>query len=1422
MYCHLNVKTGTRADGKSAVAKYEYISRIGKYSFGFHDDVVHVESGNMPAFAASEPRLYWAAADEYERSNGRLFRSLTGALPNALDFTARLALARSFAAEVTAGELPYTLALHAGDVNRGGVPDNPHFHLVFSERVNDGVLRAAEAWFRRAAAKGKDPALGGARKSARTKPREWLVATRHGWAAKLNQALERAGIADRVTAESHETLLARAAVAGDVMEMERLVLNPPAPHIGPSAKHRWEDRDLVEHADRYAQHEQAVERAWSIWWTHTKQIAEAEVGWAQVESLDVRIAELEAEQRVEEAATAEREERERQEAARRAAEERRRADVEEREGAVDAVSQGCVWRTEEQREVLAGAERPLTLDERDGIVERVERRIGEDLDLREGEVGATVIGAELLEDMSGAGAVGEALRGLAARERIVEKVEQRVDKDLRDREEELRSIAPGEQYLAEAKHAVLGVTERPPTFAERESMVTTAGQRLAKDLDEREVRFLANGGSQQLLASAIREVCAYEPSGDGPSLSERSRLIALAEQWHAEALAADAEWSTRLDSVEEMLRATSIGAGHLSAAQQEVENAGRDPSSLETRETVVTMARRCVERELDGRETAVSWRRCAGGSADEVDGAGLYTGKLAELEAGAAAEGGSLHPAHREQALVWAERQMDRLDVLSAAEALDPFFGKLAELGSSRSLKAVERSLDHAENQRRRAAARRQARIDALSEDERHLFNKHLDVLEPSWRETKTARSANIDSALDYAAATQLADLDRSIERRRLDIHETPGDGYARLLRAGFERESRQGKVRALTAVETYLGKHFDQQEEKIRTDEEGEAFLRRGRVEVLETDRVPETLAERGRVLEMAEALRQAAMAERRRRAAAQRHDRLKRLFAVPGGDLVFFAVLDACKPRWREQGTVPADIDVALDRAERRVDRRQPVSAEHAVIVGAEQTFPDASSEDFRQAGVGFPQGSHHAHISQRLSDRRRASALAAERAEPPATPARVQRIITWLRTQVDRLLEWLGVVKPVTRQPAPEPAQPVSAAPTGHRTDEEAREKSVSDREGEQLDRLEKEHVGRAGHEDLLVEAAGALGEDGRTLSLGERWEVYERAQSRFEEEQRKLDREEAAVRKDPAGEEFLRNARHEVIGIADREVTLAERARIVKAAATLQQQAEQEREWEELERLKRTEKYEAQVRHAAAVALENLPLATSHLVDDDVGLFVAGQMFGRLKERARDEYVRDTISEVEREQCSKDANHPVGADVAANARDAAVQDHLMKIAEDSHRILIAEHEKASRGWFGRRPGAKLEIPTLDVLMQKETERHESQLLKIFEAACDQVRPLQQHGRPVSEVPPPEVRGPELPQQQGEDATVAAARAEERLKKGYDRLKNRLDISFEDFKKIRDAPLSENTGGAGTDRPAPQTGEPAQAPADRSRNR
>ena len=44
VYCHCNVKTGTRASGQSAAAKYDYISRTGKYEQpAGRREVVHLE-----------------------------------------------------------------------------------------------------------------------------------------------------------------------------------------------------------------------------------------------------------------------------------------------------------------------------------------------------------------------------------------------------------------------------------------------------------------------------------------------------------------------------------------------------------------------------------------------------------------------------------------------------------------------------------------------------------------------------------------------------------------------------------------------------------------------------------------------------------------------------------------------------------------------------------------------------------------------------------------------------------------------------------------------------------------------------------------------------------------------------------------------------------------------------------------------------------------------------------------------------------------------------------------------------------------------------------------------------------------------------------------------------------------------------------
>ena len=61
--------------------------------------------------------------------------------------------ASRLAERLTGGErLPYTLAVHRGGTNG----ENPHAHLMFSERGKDGIERSGEQWFKRYNAKAGD------------------------------------------------------------------------------------------------------------------------------------------------------------------------------------------------------------------------------------------------------------------------------------------------------------------------------------------------------------------------------------------------------------------------------------------------------------------------------------------------------------------------------------------------------------------------------------------------------------------------------------------------------------------------------------------------------------------------------------------------------------------------------------------------------------------------------------------------------------------------------------------------------------------------------------------------------------------------------------------------------------------------------------------------------------------------------------------------------------------------------------------------------------------------------------------------------------------------------------------------------------------------------------------------------------------
>ena len=241
---HLTAKTVSRGESASAAVRSDYIERSGRYASD-HAELLHKGHGNMPAWAESCPRNYWEAADAHERANGRLFKQLEFALPKELSAAQQTALASSFCrdmAKTKDGPLPYSFAVH-----KGHDKENPHCHLLISERVNDGVSRDPGLWFKRAA---KDPAKGGAKKTNELRPREWLLQCRELWAERANHMLRLAGHKVRI---DHRTLEAQG------------IDRAPTTHLGPSVAALERKGIRTERGERNRQREtEALEAAKAV------------------------------------------------------------------------------------------------------------------------------------------------------------------------------------------------------------------------------------------------------------------------------------------------------------------------------------------------------------------------------------------------------------------------------------------------------------------------------------------------------------------------------------------------------------------------------------------------------------------------------------------------------------------------------------------------------------------------------------------------------------------------------------------------------------------------------------------------------------------------------------------------------------------------------------------------------------------------------------------------------------------------------------------------------------------------------------------------------------------------------------------------------------------------------------------------------
>ena len=159
---HCTVKTGAKG---SALNHSDYISRSGDYKkYKSREDLEFSSSGNMPSWAKKNPAELWKAADEFERKNGTAYREIEIALPRELTREQRIELVENFVQKELGDRHAYQYAIH----NPPGAIDGkeqPHAHIMFCERINDGIERDPQQFFKRA--NSKSPERGGAKKASK-------------------------------------------------------------------------------------------------------------------------------------------------------------------------------------------------------------------------------------------------------------------------------------------------------------------------------------------------------------------------------------------------------------------------------------------------------------------------------------------------------------------------------------------------------------------------------------------------------------------------------------------------------------------------------------------------------------------------------------------------------------------------------------------------------------------------------------------------------------------------------------------------------------------------------------------------------------------------------------------------------------------------------------------------------------------------------------------------------------------------------------------------------------------------------------------------------------------------------------------------------------------------------------------------------
>mgnify|MGYP000010457689 FL=1 len=174
-YFHLshNVKGDSQiklsdGDSKYRLSKsaYHYITRT--LYFSKHkseiEELEYCASYNMPIWSENNPEKFWYAADQYTSETRRTSSHITIALPKELDRNKRIELSERLMYEFCGQyKMPSTIAIHNHVAALDGQSEQPHLHLLFSEKsMLDNIQRSPEQFFKQY--RQKNPEKGGALK----------------------------------------------------------------------------------------------------------------------------------------------------------------------------------------------------------------------------------------------------------------------------------------------------------------------------------------------------------------------------------------------------------------------------------------------------------------------------------------------------------------------------------------------------------------------------------------------------------------------------------------------------------------------------------------------------------------------------------------------------------------------------------------------------------------------------------------------------------------------------------------------------------------------------------------------------------------------------------------------------------------------------------------------------------------------------------------------------------------------------------------------------------------------------------------------------------------------------------------------------------------------------------------------------------